>query len=179
MTTQTLTSVALHVVGQYNEANKHLVQAYRAGARRAIGSVGAAASRVNAFFGEHELPMVNEELKAGIANAHHTVTGFLVTRLERDTDRIVGLMDTVAQRAAGGIETVAQAAARAEAAFNVKASEPLRALNMPIAQIASQIADKAVEGARQIEARIAGDAAADEAVSTVAARPARRAARKG
>lgn len=178
MTTQTLTSVALHVVGQYNEANKHLVQAYRAGARRAIGSVGTAASRVNTFFGERELPMVNEELKAGIVNAHHTVTGFLVSRLERDTDRIVGLMDTVAQRAASGIETVAQAAARAEAAFNVKASEPLRALNMPIAQIASQIADKAVEGAKQIEARIAGDAA-DEAVTTVAAKPARRAARKG
>lgn len=179
MSTQTITSVALHVVGQYNQANKHLVQAYRAGARRAIGSVGSAASRVNAFLGQRELPLVNEEFKAGIAKAHNTVTGFLVSRLERDTDRIVGVMDSVAERAASGIQSVSDVAARAETAFNLKASEPLRALNMPIAQIASQIADKVAEGAKQIEARVAGDAA-DEAVSTEAAKPARRvAARKG
>ena len=74
---------------------------------------------------------------------------------------------------------MSQVAARAETAFNLKASEPLRALNMPIAQIASQIADKVAEGAKQIEARVAGDAA-DEAVSTEAAKPARRvAARRG
>lgn len=174
MSTQTITSVALHVVGQYNQANKHLVQAYRAGARRAIGSVGTAASRVNAFFGERELPLVNEELKAGIVNAHNTVTGFLVSRLERDTDRLVGAMDSVAERAANGIQSVSDVAARAETAFNLKASEPLRALNMPVAQIASQIADKLAEGAKQIEARVAGDAAEEE-VSTVVAKPARRA----
>jgi len=177
MTAQTLTSVALHVVGQYNAANKHLVQAYRAGALRAIGSVGNAASRVDGFLAERKLPTVNGELKAGIAKAHGTVTGFLTSRIESDTDRIVGLLDTVAQRTASGIESVAEVAHRAEAAFNVKASDSLRALNMPIAQIASQIADKVAEGAKQIEVRVAGDAV--ESVSTVVAKPARRVARKG
>lgn len=176
MTTQTITSVALHVVGQYNAANKHLVQAYRAGAHRAIASVGSAASRVDGFFGERELPMVNEELKAGIARAHGTVTGFLVSRLDSDTERLVGLMDSVAERAASGIQSVSDVAARAESAFNIKASEPLRALNMPMAQIASQIADKVAQGAKQIEVRVTGDAA-EQAVSTVVAKPVRRAAR--
>ncbi len=178
MSTQTITSVALHVVGQYNEANKHLVQAYRAGACRAIGSVGNVASRFNGFLGERQLPLVNEELKAGIARAHGTVTGFLVNRLERDTERLLGVMDSLAERAASGIQSVSEVAARAETAFNIKASEPLRALNMPVAQIASQIADKAVEGAKQIEARVAGDDS-EEGVATVDAKPARRAARKG
>jgi len=179
MSTQSITSVALHVVGQYNAANKHLVQAYRAGARRAIGSVGSAASRVESFFGERPLPLVNGELKAGIVRAHQTVTGFLVNRLERDTDRLVGVMDSVAERAASGIQSVSDVAARAETAFNIKASEPLRALNMPVAQIASQIADKVAEGAKQIEARIAGEAANEAVSSTVVANPARRVARKG
>lgn len=177
MSTQTITSVALHVVGQYNAANKHLVQAYRAGARRAIASVGGAASGVESLFGARPLPLVNDDLKADIARAHQTVTGFLVNRLERDTDRLVGAMDSVAERAASGIRTLADAAARAETAFNLKASEPLRALNMPVAQIASQIADKVVEGAKQIEVRVAGNAA-EEGVATVAAKPARRALRK-
>lgn len=177
MTAQTLTSVALHVVGQYNAANKHLVQAYRVGALRAIGSVGNAAARVEGFMGERKLPKINDELKAGIVQAHGTVKSFLATRIERDTDRIVGALDTVAQRTASGIESVADVAHRAEAAFNVNASESLRALNMPIAQIASQLADKVVEGAKQIEVRLAGDAV--ESVSTVVAKPARRAARKG
>ena len=176
MTAQTLTSVALHVVGQYNAANKHLVQAYRAGALRAIGSVGNAASRVDGFLAERKLPTVNGELKAGIAKAHGTVAGFLTSRIERDTDRLVGALDTVAQRTASGIESVAEAAHRAETAFNVKASESLRALNMPIAQIASQIADKVAEGAKQIEVRVAGDAV--PSVTTVVAKPARRVARK-
>ncbi len=178
MSTQTITSVAQHVVGQYNTANKHLVQAYCAGARRAIGSVGSAAARVESMIGERPLPLVNGEIKAGIVRAHQSVTGFLVNRLERGTERLVGAMDSVAERAASGIQSVAAVAARAESAFNIKASEPLRALNMPVAQFASQIADKVVEGARQIEIRVAGNAA-DQAVSTVAAKPARRAARKG
>lgn len=178
MTTQTITSVALHVVGQHNAANKHLVQAWRTGAHRAIASVGGAASRVESFFGERKLPMVNEELKAGIARAHGTVTGFLVSRLDSDTERLVGLMDSVAERAASGIQSISDVAARAESAFNIKASEPLRALNMPMAQIASQIADKLAQGAKQIEVRVAGDSA-EQSVSTVAAKPVRRVARKG
>ena len=179
MSTPTITSVALHVVGQYNQANKHLVQAYRASARRAIDSVGDAASRVNAFFGERELPLVNEELKAGIVNAHQTVTGFLVNRLDTDTERLVGVMDSIAERAASGIQSVADVAARAETAFNIKASEPLRALNLPAAAIASQIADKLVEGAKAIEVRAAGSDVADsQSVTTVVAKPARRVTRK-
>ena len=37
MTTQTFSSVAVHVVGQYNEAGKTLVSAYRTGAHRLLG----------------------------------------------------------------------------------------------------------------------------------------------
>ncbi len=170
--TATITSAALHIVGQCNEANKHLVQAWRAGARRAIGSVGTAATRVNGLMGERKLPLVNQEFKAGIAHAHGTMTELLVKRVERDADRIVGLLDAVAHRTTTGIEAAARAAARAESALKIKASEPLRALNLPMAQIATQIADKVAEGAKALEARIAGDTN-DEAVTTVTAKPAR------
>lgn len=175
MTTQTLTSVALHVVDQYNDAGKHLVAAWRHGARRAIGAVGSAASRYDAFWGERPMPLVSEEMKAGLSNAHRTVTGFLVNRLERDTDRLTGVMDRIAERTASGIQSVSQVAERAEQAFNLKASEPLRALNMPLAQVASRIADTVAKGARKLEQRVqTGHGEADATVTTVTPKATRR-----
>ncbi|SCK58338.1 hypothetical protein VAR608DRAFT_6220 [Variovorax sp. HW608] len=47
MSTQNISSAAIHVVGQYNDAGKTLVNAYRAGAYRLLGGTGFLAKRVD------------------------------------------------------------------------------------------------------------------------------------
>jgi hypothetical protein len=49
MSTQNISTAAIHVVGQYNDAGKTLVSAYRAGAHRLLGG---AASRYSDFLGK-------------------------------------------------------------------------------------------------------------------------------
>lgn len=159
MSTQTFSSVATHVVGQYNEAGKTLVSAYRTGAHRLLGG---AASR---FTGAQK------------------ITGFLASRLDIDTSRIVTLMDRVAAAGANGIESVAGRAAQIESPIATSMFKTLNAINLPIVNVSAQLADKIVEGAKKIEVRVSG-AELPKAVRTVkakaraAAKPVRRAVRK-
>ncbi len=163
MSTQTFSSVAVHVVGQYNEAGKTLVSAYRTGAHRLLGG---AASRLSARFASAQ-----------------KVTGFLANRLDIDTSRVVALMDRVAAASTNGIESVADRAAQIESPVATSMLKTLNAINLPIANVSAQIADKIVEGAKQIEVRVSG-VDLPKAVRTVkakvraAAKPVRRAVRK-
>ena len=159
MTTQTFSSVAVHVVGQYNEAGKTLVSAYRTGAHRLLGG---AASRFAAA---------------------QKITGFLANRLDIDTSRVVTLMDRLAAASTNGIESVAGRAAQIESPVATSMLKTLNVINLPIANVSAQIADKIVEGAKQIEVRVSG-VDLPKAVRTVkakvraAAKPVRRAVRK-
>ena len=159
MSTQTLSSVAVHVVGQYNEAGKTLVSAYRTGAHRLLGG---AASRLAPRFAAAE-----------------KITGFLANRLDLDTSRVVTLMDRVAAASTNGIEAVAGRAAQIESPVATSVMNTVTALNMPVYTLSATIADKVVEGAKAIETRVAGTDA-DQVVRTVKAkaRTVRRAVRK-
>lgn len=156
MTTQTLSSVAVHVVGQYNEAGKTLVSAYRTGAHRVLGGV---ASRLNSF------------------SRVQKATDFLANRLDIDTSRVVNVMDRVAAASTHGIEAVAGRVAQVESPVATSVMTTMTALNMPVYTLSAKLADKVVEGARAIEGRVAGS---DDVVSTVKAKAStgRRAVRK-
>lgn len=151
MSTQNLSSVAVHVIGQYNETGKTLVSAYRTGAHRVLGGVASRFSRVQ------------------------KATDFLANRLDIDTSRVVNAMDRVAAASTNGIEAVAGRAAQIESPVATKVMNTVTALNMPIATLSAKIADKVVEGAKAIEVRVSGtgEAKVVRAVKTV-----RRAARK-
>jgi hypothetical protein len=157
MSTQTISVAAIHVVGQYNDAGKTLVSAYRTGAHRLLGG---AASRYSAFLGERELPMVNEDVKARLLAAQDKVTGFLSSRLDIDTSRVVNLMDRIATNTTSGIESIANVVARVEAPLGASVVETLSRVNQPIADVSVKIADKIAAGAKQIESRVAGTTAA-------------------
>ncbi|MBO9649768.1 MAG: hypothetical protein J7605_14770 [Variovorax sp.] len=158
MSTQNLSSAALHVVGQYNEAGKTLVNVYRTGAHRLLGS---AASRYGSLFGERELPMVSEELKSRLLGAHEKVNGFLTKRVDIDTGRVIALMDRFAETATRGIESVAKAAARVEAPVTTSVINVFTRVHQPIATASVKIADTVASGAKKIESRVAGTAEAD------------------
>ena len=177
-TPTTLASAAIHVVGQYNDAGKTLVGAYRTGVHRLLGG---AASRYSEFLGNRQIPMVSEQIKANLIGAQEKIYGFLANRLDVDTSRIVSAMDRVAAGTASGIETVASRVARVESPVATSVINTLSAFNQPIANVSVQIADKIVAGTKQIEARVSGAEAAKpvrtvKAKAAVAKKPVRRAA---
>ena len=180
MSTQNLSSVAIHVVGQYNDAAKTLVGAYRAGAHRLLGG---AASRYSEFLGNRQLPMVSDKIKTNLISAQEKVNGFLTNRLDIDTGRVVSVMDRMAAGTTSGIESVANAAARVEAPMVSTLLQQLTAFNLPVANLSAQIADRIAAGAKQIEVRVAGNEEAPvertvKAKTQAAVKPVRRAVRK-
>ncbi len=132
MSTQNLSSVAVHVVGQYNEAGKTLVSAYRTGAHRMLGGVASRFGRVQ------------------------KATDFLANRLDIDTSRVVNVMDRVAAASTNGIEAVAGRAAQIESPIATSMMNTFTAINLPMANVSAQIADKIAEGAKSIETRVGG-----------------------
>lgn len=172
--TTTLRTVAIDVVGQYNAAGKHLLNAWRTGAGRMIG--GASTRYVDAV-GTSQLPFVSEDVKARLLGAQEKVAGFLATRLASDTAFTEKLMDTVAERTAGGIQYVADASQRVNSEIGTSVLNTLQAVHLPFAQISLKVAEKVAEGAGKIEARVAGDKAESAEATAVRAKPARRAAR--
>ena len=166
MSNANLSSIALHVIGQYNEAGKTLVGAYRTGASRLLNG---AASRYADFLGQRQLPLVNEAVKARLIDTQEKLNGFLSNRLDIDTGRIVSVMDRVAAGATGGIQSVASAASRVESQLGNSLLASLGSMHMPVANVSMQIADRIADGARQIETRVAGNAVGAKA-RTVKAR---------
>lgn len=155
MSTQNLSSVVTHVVGQYNEAGKTLVSAYRTGAHRMLGSVASRFGRVQ------------------------KATDFLANRLDIDTSRVVNAMDRVAAASTNGIDAIAGRAAQIESPIATSMLNTFTALNLPIANVSAQIADKIAEGAKSIETRVAGTTEAKVARTVKSkAKTVRRAVRK-
>jgi hypothetical protein len=173
MSTQNFATAAIHVVGQYNDAGRTLVSAYRNGAHRLLNG---AASRYDRFLGQRQLPLLNEDIKARLIGAQEKINGFLANRLDIDTSRVVNVMDRVATGATSGIESAAHLAARVESPLGNSVLGTLNSLHMPIAHVSVQIADRIAAGAKQIEARVAGGTVAKP--RSAKAKPvARRAAR--
>lgn len=162
MSTQNLSSAALHVIGQYNDAGKTLVIAYRSGVHRLLGG---AASRCSDFIGERELPFVGQDVKARLQGTQEKVSGLLATRLDTDTRRAIVLMDRLAESASNGVESIAKAAARAEAPLGASIVSVISRLQQPGADLSVKLADKIAAGAKKVERRFAGvpKASRDEA----------------
>ena len=156
MSTQELSSIALHVVGQYNLAGKALVNAYRTSAHRLLSGTA------DRFSGAQK------------------VTDFLATRLDADTERAVSVMDRLATASTNGLETLAARAEQDVLPGAATVRELLTALQLPAANVSAQIADKLLEGAQALEARAGkpADAAVTEVAEAAPAKPARRAVRK-
>lgn len=132
MSTQSLSSVAVHVVGRYHEAGKTLVGAYRTGSRRLLRGAGSRSARVQ------------------------KVTDFLSERLDTGTDRVISVMDFVAEASTKGIKTVAGRIARIESPVATSVVDTLTAINLPLVNVSAQIAEGVVAGARQIDLRVRG-----------------------
>jgi len=63
MSTQSLSTVAIDVVGQYHLAGQHLARAYQSGVQRAAGAIS---ERFASALQSRELPLVNNAVKASV-----------------------------------------------------------------------------------------------------------------
>lgn len=154
MTTQTLSSVASHIVGQYSQAGKHIVGAYRSGAQRLVN--GANTGYVS-LLNSGVLPLVTDDVKATLFKVQTRLTGLVEDGIDTGTSRTEQAIDFVAGGVNGGIERVAAAATRVEAALGTQALTKVgQVAILPVAQVSLTIATRAAEGTKRLSVRVAG-----------------------
>ena len=165
MSTQTLSSVASNVVGQYSQVGKLIVGAYRSGAQRLVHGANA---RYVSFLNNRTLPLVNDDVKASLINTQTQIADAFVGGINNGSDRAEQAIDFVAGGVNGGIQRVAATAGRVEEAFDTKALSTVGSLAiLPVAQVSLEIANRAVDGTKRLSQRVVG---ADIEVAQVAAK---------
>jgi len=172
MSTQTLSSVATHVVGQYSQVGKLIVGTYRAGAQR---FVSGANTRYAEFLNSRSLPLVNEAVKASLLDVQQQFAGLVEGGITSGSDRAEQVIDFVAGGVNGGIQRIAANAERVATAFDTNAITTVGSLTMPAAQVSLEIANRAVEGTKRLSARVIG---AEAEVTATAKRAVKKAVRR-
>ena len=153
MSTQTLSSVATHVVGQYSQIGKLIVGTYRAGAQR---FVSGANTRYATFLNSRSLPLVSEAVKTSLINVQQHVANLVEGGIATGSDRAEQAINLLAGGINGGIQRIAATTERVESAFDTTALTTVGNLTMPVAQVSLAIANRAVEGTKRLSARVIG-----------------------
>jgi hypothetical protein len=175
---QTLNSIVIDVVGQYGEAAKHLVDAYRIGTERTISGLGGGYAKL---LRGSRLPLVTDELKTAFIDTEQRMAGLAIAAIARAAERTNNVVDRVTGRAVEGLESFAEKTAWADGMMVVGA---VRAINMPAAKLSLEIANRASSATAHLSDRIATIGNRKTPVSAkqgtrAAAKRARRASRKG
>jgi hypothetical protein len=142
MSTQTLSSVATHLVGRYSQIGKLIVGTYRASAQRAVNDAN---KRYAAFLNSRSLPLVNEAVKASLIDVQQQITSLVEGGITRGSDRAEQTINLLAGGVSNGIQRVAATAERVESAFDTTAITAVGSLTLPAAQVSLEIANRAVE----------------------------------
>ena len=174
MTNQTFSTVAINVVGQYNQAGKQLVHAYRAGSDRVVRNLN---ERFAAILDARSLPLVTDSVKSSLIDAQQVLSGFVSSGVAMGTDRADAGIDNVARGVKSGIEGLAGAGARIETAFNVQALDTVSTLALPLAQVSLEIAHRVAKGSKLVSERVAGEEIVAAPVKAVAKKRVTRARR--
>ena len=164
MSTQSFSSVAHHVVGQYGEIGKILVGTYRTGATRLVNGAN---KRYVSFLQSRKLPLVTDSVKASLIDAQTKFANMIEGGIVDGTGRAEQAIDLVAGGFNGGIKRAVATVERVESALNTTAITTVGQLTLPVAQVSLEIANRAVEGTKRLSARVIG--AESEAKEAVAA----------
>jgi hypothetical protein len=173
MSTQSLSTVAIDVVGQYHLAGQHLARAYQTGVKRAADAM---TERFATALQSRDLPLLDEAVKTSLIAAQRHVAGIVVDSLQASSAAVAAINDKVAEGVKGGIERMAGTAARVDAALDRKDTGTVNVLGLPSAQLSLSVASAVAEGAKRLGERLIGDETVVE--TPVAAKPVRRATRR-
>jgi hypothetical protein len=127
--------IAIDVVGQYSEAAKHLVNAYRVGSQRAINGLGG---RYEHLLESRRLPLVTEELKSAFIVSQQRLSGLVLDAITRTTDRAEEAVDQLEPRCQQD-GSFGEKTAWASEMFVVNAA---RTINLPAAKLSLGIANR-------------------------------------
>ena len=141
MSTQTFSSVASHVVGQYNQVGKLIVGTWRAGAQRLFTGAN---ERYAEFVYSRSLPLMNEAVKDSLIDVQQQFAGLVEGGITNGSNRAEQAIDLLASGVKGGIKRIAATAERVETAFDTNAIKTAGTLAMPAAQVSLEIANRAV-----------------------------------
>ena len=177
MTTQSISSVetlantAIHTAECYNAAGKTLAGAYRTGVQRVLSR---ASERYSGYMAQSKLPGLNDDMRAKLVEGQQKFHDFLIQRADANTERLNSAMDRVAAANTNGITAVAERLGRIEQPVVQAFVKGITDLQLPMAKLSANVADKVVAGAKRIEERVNGTAAdVVEAAEAAKARPAR------
>jgi hypothetical protein len=164
MSTQSISSVAHHVVGQYGEIGKILAGTYRTGVTRLVNGAN---TRYVSFLNSGKLPLVTDSVKASLIDAQTKFANMVEGGIAGGTTRVEQAIDLVAGGVNGGIKRAVATVERVESALKTTAITTVGQLTLPVAQVSLAIANRAVEGTKRLSARVIGaESQVEEAVAT-------------
>jgi len=162
----TLHSIAVDVVGQYRDAAKHLLTAYRNGTCRSVAAFGNSVDRLRAL----------GQATDARSNTEHGLADKLVDGVTRMTNGAGDAVDRVSERAVQAMAKFNEQNAWADDLLVVNA---LRAVNTPAAKLSLRMASGLNDAARRLVGRtdrndaVTADGAPSAAGDGDAARPGR------
>lgn len=163
MSSPTINSVALDVVGQYGLVGKNLLAAYRMGTLRVASQIS---DRYAAMANSPTLPMFDRSIRNSLVAAQQQFSGFVVNGVVRVTEQADVAIDRITDGTAQGIKRLGEVGQRIEAVVGAPVVDTMTKINMPAAQISLKIAGRIAEGSKRLADRVAG---VEEAVAAEAA----------
>ena len=179
MSSPTINSVALNVVGQYGLVGKNLLSAYRLGTQRVVSQINDRyTALVQSASQSPSLPVIDNSIRNSIVAANQQIANFIVGGVVRATEQVDVAIDRVTEGTMAGIKRLGEVGERIEAAVGAPVVDTITKLNLPAAQISLQIAERVAEGSRRLAERVAGVDAAVVAEAEEAKPQAKRASAK-
>ena len=175
MSSPTINSVALNVVGQYGLVGKNLLSAYRLGTQRVATQIN---DRYTAIVKSPSLPLIDSSIRNSLVAANQQLAHFIVGGVVRATEQVDIAIDRITEGTMVGIKRLGEVGERIEAVVGAPVVDTMTKLNMPAAQISLQIAERVAEGSRRLAERVAGVEVSVAAETTEAKPRAKRASAK-
>ena len=180
MTKQTLSAIEnlaaanTRMVESYNAAAKTLATAYCKGVQ---GALARAATRRSALRAGKP-SMLSEQAREQWLQTSAKWNDMVQQRLEAGTNSAITVMDRVAVAATSGIDAATQRVVMIDSPAVRQFVDGVVALQLPVAQLSAQLADKVAAGAQRLEERAEAFVAKVEQVQAdvvdVVAKPAKR-----
>ncbi|HOV18367.1 MAG TPA: hypothetical protein PLK10_02970 [Ottowia sp.] len=180
MTKQTLSAIEnlaaanTRMVESYNTAAKTFATAYCKGVQGALARAAARRSALRAG----KPSMLSEQAREQWLQTSAKWNDMVQQRLEAGTNSAITVMDRVAVAATSGIDAATQRVVMIDSPAVRQFVDGVVALQLPVAQLSAQLADKVAAGAQRLEERAEAFVAKVEQVQAdvvdVVAKPAKR-----
>lgn len=180
MTKQTLSTIEnlaaanTRMVESYNAAAKTLATAYCKGVQGALARAAARRSALRA----DKPSMLSEQAREQWLQTSVKWNDMVQQRLQAGTQSAITVMDRVAVAATSGIDDATQRVVMIDSPAVRQFVDGVVALQLPVAQLSAQLADKVAAGAQRLEERaeafVAKVEQAQADVVDVVAKPAKR-----